>query len=130
MVKIGTTLDPQLLLPGPVGGEKALQEVADGSAAAAAQRAKAREKKARKGRPRGAANAQVEQADGQLTSCGKCGSTKREPYFNRRDVDVAGVHAVTGRPYTQIVIRRTRCGDCGQARDDRHFVNAPKSAKK
>lgn len=79
-----------------------------------------------KGRPPGAANRQVQHAEGQLTSCAKCGSTNRGPYFNRRDVQVEGVHLVTGRPFTSIVIRRTACLDCGQHRDDRHHVNEPK----
>jgi ferredoxin len=78
----------------------------------------------KKGRPKGAANVDVDLADAQLTRCAKCGSTERSAYFNRRDVHVAGVHPESG-PYTQIVIRRTRCLGCGQHRDDRHFVNKP-----
>jgi hypothetical protein len=114
------------LLPGPVGGEKALHDLAIDCDAAAVKRQQARERKAaKKGRPKGAANVQVDLADGQLTSCGKCGSTQREKYFNRRDLDVAGVNVLTGQVYTQIVIRRTRCTSCGQTRDDRHFVNLP-----
>lgn len=79
---------------------------------------------AKRGRPKGSPNREVVQADGELTRC-HCGSTQRGPYFNRRDVEVAGVHALTGRPYTSIIIRRTQCLDCGQHRDDRHFVNQP-----
>lgn len=83
----------------------------------------------KKGRPAGAANRQVKQIDGELTRC-TCGSTRRAPYFNRRDLPIAGVNLVTGKPYTSIVIRRTSCLDCGQHRDDRHYVNEPKQRGK
>lgn len=78
-----------------------------------------------KGRPPGAKNRDVDQADGQLTSCAKCGSTRRAKYFNRRDLAIAGIHPQTGREFTKIVIRRTSCLDCGQHRDDRHFLFEP-----
>ncbi len=78
----------------------------------------------KKGRPPGAKNKQVPQSDGRLTRC-RCGSTRRTEYFNRRALDIAGINPETGEEYTQIVIRRTSCRDCGQLRDDRHFVYQP-----
>lgn len=79
-----------------------------------------------KGRPKGSPNRRVDQTDPlPATRCLKCGSTNRAPYFNRRDLSVAGVCLTTGKPYTSIIIRRTRCEDCGQHRDDRQLVNEP-----
>lgn len=104
---------PQQLLDGEVGSAKAL---ADFEASALDNKV---------GRPKGAKNVEVELADGQLTTCFACGSTRREAYFNRRDLAVSGLHFQTGQPYTSIVIRRTKCKDCGQHRDDRHFVFVP-----
>lgn len=80
--------------------------------------------KTKPGRPAGAKNKQVPQSDGQLTRC-RCGSTRRTEYFNRRVLAIAGINPATGEEYTQIVIRRTSCADCGQLRDDRHFVFEP-----
>lgn len=78
----------------------------------------------KKGRPKGSSNHDVDQADTAASRC-RCGSTRRSAYFNRRELDVAGVDPQTGQPYTSIIIRRTRCEDCGQHRDDRQFVNEP-----
>lgn len=104
--------DTQQLLAGQVGATKAIQEITA----------------AQQGRPKGARNRKVDQTDGELTRC-KCGSTDREPYFNKRELNISGDHAITGKPYTLIIIRRTRCRGCGQARDDRHFVNAPRKRR-
>ena len=52
--------------------------------------------------------------------CPSCGSLQREPYHNVRTLDFAGI-APDGRPFTRVVWRRTRCRDCGQARDDKTF---------
>jgi hypothetical protein len=78
-----------------------------------------------KGRPKGSANRDVDQVDAPATACPKCGSTRREAYFNRRDLAVQGVCFLTQKPYTSIIIRRTSCSDCGQHRDDRQLVNEP-----
>jgi hypothetical protein len=86
------------------------------------------EQTARKGRPKGSQNRSVDQVDAPATACPKCRSTCRDAYFNRRTLNVSGVCFVTQQPYTSIVIRRTRCGDCGQYRDDRQLVNEPKAA--
>jgi hypothetical protein len=82
----------------------------------------------KKGRPRGSRNREVEQVDSPATTCPKCGSTCRDAYFNRRTLKVQGVCFLTKQPYTSIIIRRTRCGDCGQYRDDRQLINEPKAA--
>lgn len=77
----------------------------------------------KKGRPQGAKNRPLAEAEGQLTRCPKCGSTNREPYFSRVVTDHAGLDPATGLPYTAVVHRRTACSDCGQHRVDRHLVN-------
>jgi hypothetical protein len=76
-----------------------------------------------KGRPKGAKNREVDCVDAPPTSCQKCGSTRRTPYFNRRAPEISGVCPLTGQAYTSIVYRRTSCADCGQFRDDRTLVN-------
>lgn len=119
-------LKNQKLLDGQVGEAAALAEFEQG----VALETRDRERLKKKGRPKAARNRAVDQADGDLTACRKCGSTRRAPYFNRRDVEVEGVHLVTRKPYTKIVIRRTSCLDCGQHRDDRHFVYEPKARGK
>lgn len=83
-----------------------------------------------KGRPKGARNRNVDTVDASTTACLKCGSTRREPYKNRREVIVAGVCPRTGQVYTSILYRRTQCSDCGQHRDDRTLVNKPPRPKK
>lgn len=85
--------------------------------------------KKKTGRPSGAANRRVKQAEGQLTRC-TCGSTQRTPYFNRREHAIAGLHPTTGEPFTSIVWRRTSCQDCGQFRDDKHYVYRPAPRKR
>ena len=83
------------------------------------------ERSLKKGRPKGAGNRQVDEVESPATACVKCGSTRRGTYFNRRTLDVAGVCFLTKKPYTSIIIRRTKCLDCGQHRDDRTLVNEP-----
>jgi predicted Zn-ribbon and HTH transcriptional regulator len=78
-----------------------------------------------KGRPKGSPNREIDQVDAPASTCPKCGSTKRGPYFNRRDLPYAGTCQATGQVYTSIVIRRCECSDCGQFRDDRQLVNEP-----
>jgi hypothetical protein len=84
---------------------------------------------AMKGRPKGAATKRPPQKDVHASRCIKCQSTERSEYFNRRELAIAGLHPQTGEPYTSIVIRRTRCLDCGQLRDDRQFVYQPQRHK-
>ena len=103
---------PDPVLPGDVGSAVALAEF--------------EERLPKRGRPAGSKNAEVDLADVELTACAKCSSTEREPYFNRRDLPIQGNHPKTGKPYTKIIVRRTRCLGCGQTRDDRHFVNEPR----
>lgn len=78
-----------------------------------------------RGRPRGSPNHQVEQIELPASICPKCGSTRRAPYFNRREVTVAGVCSKTGMAYTAVIWRRTVCLDCGQHRVDRQLINEP-----
>jgi hypothetical protein len=80
----------------------------------------------KKGRPKGSPNREVDQVEAPATACTKCGSTRREPYFNKRVIETAGIDPKTGQGYTAIVYRRTICTDCGQFRDDRTLVNEPK----
>jgi hypothetical protein len=80
----------------------------------------------KKGRPKGSPNREVDQVEAPATACTKCGSTRREPYFNKRVIETAGIDPKTGQGYTAIVYRRTICSDCGQFRDDRTLVNEPK----
>lgn len=105
----------QPLLAGEVGAQAAYNDFDSA--------ARAEEERRRRGRPAGAKNREVDVADAQPpTACIRCGSTNRAPYFNRRDLPIAGRHPVTCQLYQRIVIRRTRCLDCGQHRDDRHFL--------
>lgn len=78
-----------------------------------------------KGRPKGSANRDVELVDAPVSTCFKCGSTQRGPYFNKRVLDVAGKCFLTQKHYTSIIIRRCECLDCGQFRDDRQLINQP-----
>jgi hypothetical protein len=84
---------------------------------------------ASKGRPKGATTKRPPQKDVAASRCFKCQSTERTEYFNRRELAVAGLHPQTGEPYTSIVIRRTKCRDCGQHRDDRQFLYQPQRHK-
>lgn len=115
-------VDTNKLLKGAVGAAVAMQELEEGVAKASEHRAK--------GRPPGAKNRDVDQVDAPPTACKKCGSTRREPYANRRELPIHGVCNVTGQPYTSIVYRRTSCSDCGQYRDDRTLVNGVVRAAK
>jgi len=108
----------QKLLAGQIGSAAALADFERGTASDAADRA-------RKGRPKGARNRARDQVDAEASACRQCGSTRRTPYFNKRELPIRGIHLVTRKPYTKIVIRRTKCQDCGQHRDDRHFLNEP-----
>lgn len=76
------------------------------------------------GRPAGKPNHQVAHATAVVTACPACGSTEREPYYNRREMAAGGVDSA-GKPYTHVIWRRTKCAACGQVRDDRHFENRP-----
>ena len=76
------------------------------------------------GRPAGQPNHEVAHATAVVTACPKCGSTEREPYYNRRELrcDIA---QRSGEQFTHVVWRRTKCLACGQVRDDRHLENRP-----
>lgn len=83
-----------------------------------------------KGRPQGAKTQKLPQAEAVPSAC-RCGSTEREPYFNKREVPINGV-TPEGRTYNVVVWRRTRCKACGQQRDDKSFEfrNVPKPKRK
>ena len=49
------------------------------------------------------------------TTCPKCGSEKRTPFFASTVQKHRGV-APDMKPYTRIVRRRTKCIDCGRTR--------------
>lgn len=74
---------------------------------------------AKSGRPRAPKNRSKEPVTTVLSRCRRCGSTEREPYHGTREVKVAGVDPHSGKPYTHVVWRRTRCKHCGQMRMDR-----------
>lgn len=123
MTKVGklvndVAVDTQKFLKGAVGAERALKEFEDGCAAEAEQRGR--------GRPKGSANREVDVVDSPVTSCQKCGGTRRAPYFNLRMIPTTGIDRVTGQVYVAVEYRRTKCLDCGQHRDDRTLVNEPK----
>lgn len=75
-------------------------------------------KPAKKGRPKGSRTKTVATAEACPSRCPKCDSTARDEYFNKREVRYEGI-AEDGKPFNTIVIRRTRCRNCGQIRDDR-----------
>ena len=74
----------------------------------------------RKGRPPGATNKTIRTVTLERTTCPRCGSVERVPYYNIRRSRIAG-HTLAGRIYEGITWRRTRCTDCDQHRDDREF---------
>lgn len=76
------------------------------------------------GRPQGAATKPKQEAIADPSRCGKCGSTNREPYHHKREMEYAGVDS-SGKAYTHVVWRHTSCSDCGQARVDRALENRP-----
>lgn len=60
-----------------------------------------------KGRPAGSKNEPCDMVEASVTTCRKCGSTKRTPYFpNPR------------RPVNGVVWRKCRCLECRQVRID------------
>ncbi|WLD10473.1 hypothetical protein [Planctellipticum variicoloris] len=68
------------------------------------------------GRPPGSPNVR-ETAVAVPSRCNACGSTEREPYLDRNDLEFAGVDS-GGKAFTHIVRRRVRCAGCGQMRID------------
>jgi uncharacterized protein (UPF0212 family) len=56
------------------------------------------------------------QVDINHPGCPKCGSQKREKYHNTRELLNVTIRGVN---YARLVIRRTRCKECGQCRDER-----------
>ena len=80
-----------------------------------------------KGRPTGSTNVKTIQSV-HPAACPHCGKTDREPYRLASVIAHGGVTA-TGREYSHVVNRRTKCRACGQARIDRYFENrAPEAS--
>lgn len=85
----------------------------------------------KKGRPKGAKTQPAELVDAMPSACRKCGSTNREKYWKTKVLDAAGVtHDPTPRPFNKIVLRWTRCADCGQIRIDRSHEFLPEPPRK
>jgi len=74
------------------------------------------------GRPRGSATARdVPVVEVQPASkCTRCGSPHRAEY-EHRNVQKYSAALRDGRQYDEIIRRRTKCEDCGQARIDREY---------
>ena len=62
--------------------------------------------------------AEYDVVDTPPSRCVKCGSTDREPYWNRRVLNIAG-SLPSGAKYDRIILRNTVCSNCGQHRVDR-----------
>lgn len=75
-----------------------------------------------RGRPKGQQNYDAEIARGELTRCPSCGSTDREAYWGKREHQHDGLDD-SGRPFTHVCWRKTRCKVCGQIRVDRTLEN-------
>lgn len=83
---------------------------------------KAAPKTSNRGRPRGSRNIARDEVDVIGSRCKRCGSSNRTPYqSDPTTLDYCGTDPITGRPYNQIIWRRTACGDCGQARVDKCY---------
>lgn len=72
------------------------------------------------GRPLGSKTTQV-QAIAKLTRCTICGSTERERYTSKNEIEHGGSN--DDGPFTHIVWRHTQCSKCGQHRIDKSFEN-------
>jgi len=75
--------------------------------------------KKKRGRPPGAKTLDRDVVDVVVSKC-KCGSTKRTPYCQspKRLPRKRDPH---GNPCNEVVLRHTKCLDCGQARIDRSY---------
>lgn len=63
-----------------------------------------------------------------VSRCKRCGSTRRARYSANRQIirNVrGGVEPGTNNPVTHLIVRPTRCLDCGQARRDVSYLNEP-----
>lgn len=76
---------------------------------------------AKTGRPQGAKNVQTTQIV-EASACPKCGVTDRDAYRLVNCVAIAGT-TKSGKPYTHVVSRRTRCTACKYKRTDKFFEN-------
>ena len=72
------------------------------------------------GRPIGAKTIELDMVDAVATRCKVCASTARTKYEKPQVIDGDGI-APDGQPYTRVILRRTRCENCGQHRIDRWY---------
>ena len=92
----------------------------------------------RRGRPKGSKTKERDVVAADHTRCRQCGSENRTPYANSHAVEVSAVRCLRcpltgpkgrdcgcgGRyelPFSRVVLRRTSCKDCGQARFDKYW---------
>lgn len=97
-------------------------------------------KKTRRGRPAASRNQDYDQAEAVQSSCRRCGSTERAPYWGKIITPYKGYHCdschqvapgqracpcggMINIAITATVTRRTRCLSCGQHRVDRSLEN-------
>ena len=74
----------------------------------------------KRGRPKGAKTMDIEVVEVELTTCPKCGSSHKSPFFGTpRHVPASGDH--DGQQYTSVTFRRCRCLKCGQVRFEKTF---------
>ena len=76
---------------------------------------------------RGVSNHNYAVADAVTSSCPKCGSTDRVPYYRKTEHE--RLTTPTGQQCTHAVLRYTRCKGCGQHRIDRTFENRRRKRK-
>jgi len=67
------------------------------------------------GRPKGSKNAPVAYTRVDTGRCPRCGSTERDPYYQRMEQEYNGTEP-DGQPFTHIVRRWTKCAECRQTR--------------
>jgi predicted nucleic-acid-binding Zn-ribbon protein len=79
---------------------------------------RATKKATKRGRPAGRKSQAAEIAEASPSRCPKCGSTEREPYWKKREVEASGTTA-DGHVFDTIVLRWTKCAHCRQTRVDR-----------
>ena len=72
------------------------------------------------GRPVGSKTSDPDLVDTVATRCKVCGCTDRAPYYETTRIDGEGL-APDGRPYTRVVLRKTKCEGCQQHRIDRWY---------
>ena len=92
----------------------------------------------KRGRPKGAKTKERDVVRAEASRCNACGSADREPYRNATvheytgtrcdecpQVGTQGERCICGGvyrlPFSRVVLRRTSCSNCGQARIDKSW---------